>query len=351
MGLRPLRILHIANFNQFKYAAWYMNLDAKLSLGFSQLGHAVYNFSQRDIARAENPFKSKNFGRKAMIKALVETVDNFSPELVVLGHSEMLDFETLRNLRARLPDTPFVMWYCDPLFREYEDVIDVSLLAQRAELVDVLFTTSGAEVLNEIVKGRCVAAHIPNWVHAGCESGKAFANIKLENDLIYAGNDYNLAGRKALLESLVDETTDIKFALYQALGNPRIHGQAYYDALGNSLMGLSLSRRFDVPWYTSDRMQQEMGNGVCTISPRTPGLTELFADDEVVWFDHEDEILEKVLWYKSNETEARQVAERGWQAAHERCNAKRVAQFMLDLAFDQALAEDYEWSSQIIKKH
>lgn len=351
MGLRSLRILHIANFNQFKYAAWYMNLDAKLSLGFSQLGHAVYNFSQRDIARAENPFKSKNFGRNAMIKALFETVDNFGPELIVLGHSEMLDLETLRELRAKLPDTPFVMWYCDPLFKEYEDVYDVPLLSQRSGIVDVIFTTSGATVLDEITKGRCIAAHVPNWVHAGCESGKAFAKSTLSNDLIYAGNDYNLAGRKTLLESLVGSSSSLNFALYQALGNPRIHGQAYYDQLSSSLMGLSLSRRFDVPWYTSDRMQQVMGNGVCTISPRTPGLTELFSTDEVVWFDDEDEILEKVRWYKRNEHEARAVGERGWQAVHERCNAKRVAQFMLDLAFDQAVSEDYEWSSQIIKKY
>ena len=351
MGLRPLRILHIANFNQFKYAAWYMNLDAKLSLGFSQLGHAVYNFSQRDIARAENLFKSKNLGRKAMIKALLETVDNFSPELVVLGHSEMLDVETLRELRAKLPSTPFVMWYCDPLFREYEDVYDLPLLAERSEIVDVIFTTSGAYVLNKIVQGCCKVAHVPNWVHSGCESGKAFANSNLSNDLIYAGNDYNLAGRKALLESLVDSSDGVKFALYQALGNRRIHGRAYYEQLGQSLMGLSLSRRFDVPWYTSDRMQQEMGNGVCTISPKTPGLTELFSEDEVVWFDHEDEILEKVIWYKNHESEARAIAERGWKAVHDRCNAKRVAQFMIDLAFDQSLSEDYEWSSQIIKPH
>ena len=351
MGLRPLRILHIANFNQFKYAAWYMNLDAKLSLGFSQLGHVVYNFSQRDIARAENPFKSKNFGRKAMIKALFKTVDNFSPELVVLGHSEMLDLETLREFRAKLPDTPFVMWFCDPLFREYEEVYDVPLLSQRSDLVDVIFTTSGATVLDEITKGRCIAAHVPNWVHAGCESGKAFENTSLNNDLIYAGNDYNLDGRKALLESLVGSSSGLNFALYQALGNPRIHGQAYYDQLSSSLMGLSLSRRFDVPWYTSDRMQQEMGNGVCTISPSTEGLTQLFSTDEVVWFDHEDEILEKVIWYKNHESEARAIAERGWKAVHDRCNAKRVAQFMIDLAFDQSLSEDYEWSSQIIKPH
>ena len=351
MRLGPLRILHIANFNQFKYAAWYMNLDAKLSLGFSQLGHAVYNFSQRDIARAENPFKSKNFGRKAMIKALFETVDNFGPELIVLGHSEMLDLETLRELRAKLPDTPIVMWYCDPLFREYENVYDVPLLAERSHIVDAIFTTSGTDVLKEIVQGRCIAAHVPNWVHSGCESGRAFANSNLSNDLIYAGNDYNLAGRKALLETLVDSSEGLKFALYQALGNPRIHGRAYYEQLGRSLMGLSLSRRFDVPWYTSDRMQQEMGNGVCTISPRTPGLTDLFSENEVVWFDHEDEILDKVRWYITNDQEARVIAERGWNAVHERCSAERVATFMCDLAFERPLAEDYEWSSQIINKY
>jgi hypothetical protein len=328
-----------------------MNLDAKLSLGLSQLGHAVYNFSQRDVARAENPFKSKNFGRKAMIKALLETVKNFRPELVVLGHSEMVDDETLKELRNHLPDAPFVMWYCDPLFREYEDVFDVPLLSRRSELIDVIFTTSGANVLDEITKGRCIAAHVPNWVHAGCESGKAFASANLNNDLIYAGNDYNLAGRKALLESLVGSSSSLNFALYQALGNPRIHGQAYYDQLSSSLMGLSLSRRFDVPWYTSDRMQQEMGNGVCTISPSTEGLTQLFSSDEVVWFDNEDEILEKVNWYKAHESEARTIAERGWKAVHERCDALRVAQFMIDLAFDQPLSEDYEWSSQIIKRY
>jgi spore maturation protein CgeB len=98
-------------------------------------------------------------------------------------------------------------------------------------------------------------------------------------------------------------------------------------------------------------MQQEMGNGVCTISPRTEGLTQLFSTDEVVWFDHEDEILENVNWYKSHESEARSIGQRGWKAVHERCNAKRVAQFMIDLAFDQPLSEDYEWSSQIIKPH
>ena len=345
--MKPLRILHVANFNQFKYAAWYMNLDSKLSLGFSQLGHAVYNFSQRDVARSENPFKSKKLGRNSMIKALFETASNFQPDVVVLGHSEMLDIKEIKELRAKLPNTPFVMWYCDPLFREYEDVYDVPLLAERSKVLDAIFTTSGAAPNNEIIKDNCISAHVPNWVHAGCESGMAFANPQLKNDLIYAGNDYNLSKRKTLLESMVENSTELKFALYQALGNPRIHGQAYYDQLSRSLMGLSLSRRFDVPWYTSDRMQQEMGNGVCTISPRTPGLTNLFSNEEVVWFDDEGEIVELVNWYSNHDQVARRIGEKGWQAVHSRCAAFRVAKYILEVTFGVSLSEDYEWAGQL----
>jgi spore maturation protein CgeB len=126
----------------------------------------------------------------------------------------------------------------------------------------------------------------------------------------------------------------------------RIHGQAYYDSLSESLMGLSLSRRIDVPWYTSDRMQQTMGNGVCVVSPKTPGLTELFKEDEAVWFDSEEEITELVSWYSNNPDQARSIAEKGWKAVHERCSAQRVAKYMLERVFKMELSEDYEWSDQ-----
>ena len=342
-----LKILHVANFNQFKYGAWFMNLDAKLSTGFNQLGHYVYSFSHRDVARSENPFKSKKLGRRAMLDALITTAKNLKPQLIVFGHSEMVDEHTIKSLRAILPSTPFVMWYCDPLFKEYEDVYEVSLLRERSTLVDAIFTTTGLEVLNKIVNGKCIAAHVPNWVHLGCEAGKAFSNANLKNSLIYAGNDYNLDGRKQTLQSIVNSDIGPRFKLYQSLGNPRIHGQAYYDSLSESLMGLSLSRRIDVPWYTSDRMQQTMGNGVCVVSPKTPGLQSLFKENEAIWFDDESEILEKVTWYSQHEDETKKIAQRGWEAVHKRCSADRIAQFMLDVSINGKLSYDYEWSDQV----
>ena len=346
--MTPLRILHVANLNQFKYGAWYMNLDAKLSMGLCQLGHAVYNVSHRDMARAEGLFKSKALGTKAMLKGLRTTVLNFKPELVVLGHSELIDLSTLKELRAMLPGVPFVMWYCDPMLPTDGVEYEVPILNERSSVLDVIFTTSGVDPLNEITQGRCTIAHVPNWIHAGCESGQAYASSRFTNDLIYAGTDYELTDRKALLQGLVDSEIGPRFKLFQALGNPRVHGNAYYSALGESLMGLSISRRYNIPWYSSDRMQQMMGNGLCTISPRTPGLTELFKEDELVWFDDQNEIIDLVKWHVANPDVAKEVAERGWRAAHARCSADRVAKFMLELAFDKPLSEDYEWSSQVI---
>lgn len=345
--MRPLRILHIANLNLFKYGAWYMNLDAKLSMGLTQLGHAVYNVSHRDMARAEGLFKSKALGTKAMRKGLLKTVDNFKPELVILGHSELIDSETLKELRAKLPGVPVVMWYCDPMLPTDGVEYEVPILSERSSLLDAIFTTSGVGPMNEIIQHACTAAHVPNWVHPGCESATAFANQTYANDLIYAGTDYELTERKALLQGLVDSEIGPRFKLFQALGNPRVHGNAYYSALADSLMGLSISRRYNIPWYTSDRMQQMMGNGLCTISPRTEGLTTLFKDNEAVWFDDQAEIVELVKWHARNPKTAQAIGERGWRAAHQRCAASRVAKFMIEVAFEQPLSEDYEWADQL----
>ena len=343
---RPLRILHIANFEQFKYGQWYMGLDSKLSMGLTQLGHCVVDFSHRDIARAENIFKRKKFGAGVMNKRLLTTVENFQPEIVLLGHSELVTEDTIRSIRSRLPSAKMAMWYCDPLFHDH----GVELLKRRAQLVDALFTTTGGEPLSSLStdnSSNCTLAHIPNWVYRGAESGKVFTSNSYKNDLIFAGSDYNESERQALLIHLRDDIPNLRFKIYQALGNPRIHGRPYYQALEDSLMGLSMSRRGDVPWYTSDRFQQMLGNGLCTFSPRTEGLTQLFSDKDVVWFDDGQDLIEKITYYKNSQSEAKTIATSGWEKVHRICSAQRVAKFMLELISGGKFSEKYEWASQI----
>lgn len=347
---QTLRILHVANFERFKYGQWYMGLDSKLSYGFVQLGHCVESFSHRDVARAESFFKSKKGGTKVMNRRLLEMVDNYQPDFIMLGHSELVTLETLEQIRSRYPGVKIGMWYCDPLFHEH----GVELLNSRTHLLDALFTTTGGPLLEALGhtdgQRQCTVAHIPNWVYRGAESGTAFSRTDYESDLVFAGSDYHEPERQALLKQLRDEVQGVRFRIFQALDNPRIHGRPYYAALESSLMGLSLSRRVDVDWYSSDRLQQMLGNGLCTFSPRTAGLEKLFSEQEVVWFDSSEELVEKVAYYKEHEAETRAIAEAGWHKVHEVCSAQRIAQFILEVSHQQPLSETYEWADEVYRK-
>lgn len=344
--IKALRILHVANFEDFKYGQWYMGLDLKLSLGLTQLGHCVVPFSHRDVARAESIFKRKKTGAGTMNKRLLTTIENFQPEIILLGHSELIKDSTLRSIRSRLPHTKIAMWYCDPLFHAH----GIELLKRRMHLIDALFTTTGGKPLSSLVidnPTNCTLAHIPNWVYLGAESGKAFENGCYQNDIIFAGSDYHEAERQSLLMNLRDSVPGLRFKIFQALENPKIHGRQYYQALESSLIGLSLSRRGDVPWYTSDRFQQMLGNGLCTFSPRTEGLTQLFSNDEVVWFDNEQDLIEKTIFFTTHPIEAKKIASTGWKKVHQTCSAQRIAKFMLELINGGNFSENYEWKSQI----
>ena len=323
-----------------------MGLDSKLSMGLTQLGHCVVDFSHRDVARAESIFKRKKIGAGIMNKRLLTTVENFQPEIVLLGHSELVKDSTLRTIRNRFPEAKIAMWYCDPLFHAH----GIELLKHRMHFIDALFTTTGGKPLSSLSidnQSDCILAHIPNWVYQGAESGEVFNAKNYKNDLIFAGSDYNESERQSLLTHLRDNIPNLRFKIYQALGNPRVHGRPYYQALEDSLMGLSLSRRGDVPWYTSDRFQQMLGNGLCTFSPRTEGLTQLFSDEDVVWFDDEQNLIEKISYFKSSPSEAKTIAASGWEKVHRICSAQRVAKFMLELISGVKFSEKYEWMGQI----
>lgn len=334
----------MANFEQFKYGQWYMCLDSKLSNGLIQLGHSVYNFSHRDIARAENPFKSKYMGAKIMNKRLLESCENYQPDFILLGHSELVTLATIKNIRKILPHCKIAMWYCDPLFQEH----GLNLLNSRTEILDALFTTTGGQALAQLKKSSkdCLLAHIPNWVFSGCESGRAFDNKSFKYDVFFAGDDYNESDRKALLLNIKENTQNLRFGLFQALNNPRIHGRDYYHSLENSLMGLSLSRKLDVDWYSSDRLQQMTGNGLCTFSPRTKGLEKLYNEDEIVWFDNFEELHQKIQYFMQNQDEAKIIAKKGWEKVHATMNSKIIGQYIIDRTY-QKNVQDVSWKNEI----
>ncbi len=86
---------------------------------------------------------------------------------------------------------------------------------------------------------------------------------------------------------------------------------------------------------------QLTGNGLLTFSPRIPDFEKLYSEQEIVYFNDQNDLAEKIKYYADHPDEARKIAKLGWSKTRHSFNAKRITQFMLEVTFDQPLSEAY----------
>lgn len=338
-----MRILHAAGYELAKDGKTFHNVDWKMHHGLTRAGHYVFPFSFGDVARAEGWFGRKRFGFKKMNSRLLDACANLRPDVLLIGQGDPIEDETLAQVRREFPQMKLAMWWVDPLF--YERGQD--LLRRRAALCDVIFATTGGAPLAALATPTCMAAHVPNPVDLAVEASCAFERPAWDCDLLFAGSDNNEPERQAALRQVRDGIPGLRFRLHQALGTPRIFGADYYAALATSRMGLNLSRRTDVPWYSSDRVAQMLGMGLLTFCPRTPGLAQLYGADSMVWFDSLADMQEQIRHWLPRAEEGRALARQGWEAVHRATNGTRVARFMVETILRQPLSEPYEWAGEM----
>ena len=341
-----MRIIHAAIFNLFKYGKEYYSMDRKISNGLIKNGHFVYDFSYRDICRSENPFKTTKLGSRKLNRRLIETADAVQPELLLLGHSELITSETLKAIKNMLPNIKIAMWYIDPLFHTNH----IQHIFKRCDELDVLFVTTGGELLKQFKSQYNIVSFLPNISDLSVDINQNHLVDQFDIDFVFGGSDYKEPERQLFLKTLFDELRKtMRCELWGALGNPFYLDHQFIEKLSQSKMGLNLSRRNDVYLYTSNRITHLAGSGILTFSPEVPGLKSVYSEDEVVYFKDTGDLIDKVNYYQNNDKERKIIAENGWKRTHESYNSKRFTQFMLELTFDQPFSENYEWLNEIFR--
>ena len=341
-----VRVLHIANFSWFtsrgkRLDDWarYYSIDRKISHGLIRNGHSVWDFSYRDTARFLSPLGlGKRGGKSRMHRHLLDLARRLSPDWILLGHCELLSGEVLASVRKILPNARIAQWWVDPF-------ADSSLPSIREKLscLDAFFATTAPD----FVRGRlgdCATPlyFMPNIVDSSVETGCAFAASSIRYDLFFAGAE---ASERQSLLRMVTSDSRLRGGFFGFGGREKIGGAAMVAALGESRMGLNLSRASDIPLYSSDRLAQITGNGALALTPRTPGMTALYAEDEVAYFEDERELRGLIDRYLKDDDEWRLVAERGHRRAHQSYNERRVARFLEEATFGIPFSENYEWSA------
>ena len=348
---QSLRILHVTNFNERLDGRLFFNTGRRINNGFIRQGHSVLGFSDRDIQKYYkniNDFK----GSKTLNDKLKKTCYNYKPDLVILGHADLIQAEQIAELREENPNTRFSQWFLDPLNKMGPDYERNKLrILNKINVVDATFATTSPDVL-PFLKNKN-AFYIPNPSDTSFETLNNF-NHSCSVDVFFALSHGVHRGvlktgktddRIIFLKNLINKTKNVKFDIYGIEKIQPIWADHYFKTIENAKMGLNLSRGKPIKYYSSDRITQIIGNGlVCLIDEKTQ-YNNFFNNKEMVFYKNLSDLSEKILRISGDEKLRKNIAEKGKLKYMKYFNSDLVAQFIIEKTLSLPLNKKYFWEN------
>lgn len=339
------RVLIVGNIFGRDLSADFYFIMPKLLHGFVRIGCNVQVFNDRDVARGSTPLLTSSPGAKSANRKLIEACSNFRPDLLFLGHCELIRNETVIRIREENPNCSIVYRNVDPL----PDPANRKRIQRRALVVDTIFLTAASPLHGVSSDSRAPVYFMPNPVDPAIDTVRSFERTDQDHDLFFAvssndGKDPRVRFAQAAARRVPSLRADIK----GTPGNCSMRGAAFIDAIANARMALSLSRPDTVYLYASDRMSQMLGNGLLTFVARSTGFRDLFSEDEIGFFEDLDELVDKLKFFAANDKRRQAVAEAGWSAAHSMFASDRIAKYILERSFNAPLSETYPWPTATV---
>jgi len=346
-----MKIVHVGQFHLLKPKGAYVHSVApKLSNGFIRNGHRVFDFSDRDMARATSMFSNRKMGVGSANRLLQSLCNEIAPDLLVLGHADVIEPATIAKIRWDHPRLRTLQWNVDPLF----EADNLGRVARKLDVVDATLVSTAGDALAPLVRPGKALGFLPNPVDFSVETGASHEALDLPYDLFCAAGPDNLrciGGRMLTVDNLIEEIKReipaIRCKLGMLQGEPHLKGHAYQDALAESAIGVNVSRRNDALLYSSDRLAHLVGNGLAALVDRRTGYDRLFSDDQFIFFSSIDEMIRHLRALVAEPTRRAAIAAHGRARYHELFNERKVSQYIVEAAFGEVRRSDYEWPTLV----
>ncbi len=344
-----MRVLLIANLTERHAGRRYYFTGPKLANGFTRTGAAVLTFNDRDVSERLAPFAFRPWGRGKMNRLLLETVENFKPDLIVMHHADLVERRTLAAIRARATAPRIVLVNVDPLFDPKPPVN----IRRYHDLVDAVFMTTAGEALKTVAHPNTRVRFMPNPVDRAFETGRAFDVTDPDADVFFAGRpeqdpgDRPKTDRLSVPLALRERLPQVRFAFHGFDGKPALVGHAYAAVVGRCRMGLNLNRVSGYHLYSSGRIAQYMGHGLLCFQERGNGFETLFTEDELGFYSDLDDLAAQISAFKADDARARAIAAAGHKKAHDWFAIDRIVPYLIQGAFGAPIhPDDYPWPTE-----
>jgi hypothetical protein len=329
-----LRIVHACNFNYDKSGDKFDSMDHKIHHGLVENGHYVYPFPVHDIGRQMSFTNSKRFGAKKANASLVETCKRVHPDILLLGHSQSIERETLEVIRTNQPGIKIAQWFCDWFCTER--AFKFKFIYNRLDLLDAFFATTAGDKLEAFNQRGCRTAFIPNLVHPAIEKYRSFQSLEHDYDLVFVGGDQRDPERRATLQEIEGRLGGrFRLGIFGSLNRPGIYGHEKELVLSRSKASLNLTRLPEpMKWYSSDRIASLMGNGLLACTRAEAELHELYGTESMIYYSDTGDLIQQ-LETALGSGKWKEIAEKGWQVNHDLFSSKRITSLMVDFIHGQ----------------
>jgi len=344
-NLKNLKILHITNFNERHDGRLFYNTGRRINNGFIRLNHSVLEFSDRDIVSYYRSLNDLN-GSKRLNKKLLSVISNYLPDLIVLGHADLIKSETLIYIKKNYPNIKIVQWFLDRMDSHW--LKNKKRFIDKIDLMDVSFCTTDPSSLNFKNKHRIY--YLPNPVDESFETLENYKNKLFKSDIFFAMSHGVHRGvlkkgkfdeRELFINKLVDITPNIRFDLYGVNNIQPIWADNYRNAISKSKIGINLSQGKPAKYYSSDRFSQLIGNGLLVMIDQKTQIGNFFNKDEIVQYKNINDLSEKIIKYSNDDKLRKAIAKKGRAKYFKYFNSKEIAQFIIDKTFE--IKKRYFW--------
>ena len=328
-----LKILHITNFNERHNGRLFYNTGKRINNGFIRLGHSVLEFSDRDIVSYYRSINDLN-GSKTLNKKLLEVISNYVPDIIVLGHADLIKFETLKWIKKNYPRIKFAQWFLDRMDSHW--AINKKRFLNKIDIMDASFCTTDPSSLH--LKKNAPIFFIPNPVDESFEKLKNFNKSDFNNDVFFAMSHGVHRGklkkgkfddRENFINKILLKSQDVRFDLYGMNNRQPIWADDFINAISQSKIGLNLSQGKAAKYYSSDRFAQLIGNGLLLMIDKNTKFNHFFDNDEIVMYKNLNDLTEKIQKYTHDDKLRKKIAKKGYKKYFRYFNSTIIADFII----------------------
>tara|TARA_Y100001970_G_scaffold232976_1_gene290220 strand:+ start:305 stop:2404 length:2100 start_codon:yes stop_codon:yes gene_type:complete len=337
------KILHISNFNEKNNQRLFnISIATKLTNGFIRNNCDVINFSYR------NYLSQKIFPN--LDNDILEISNNYKPDLILLGHNNILKNETMLKLKEHKRNIG--LWYEDhvvdygPNWRSNLDLIE-----KNHQLIDKYFiTTHPSEIKSKINKNKIHFLPIP--VDQNIENLKIYENKYRYKDLFFAlSHGVNFGGlrnkskdeREDFLKNILKKGKGINFHILGINSDKPKWNYDFYKEMMICKMSLNLSRGKPLKYASSNRIASYVGNGILTFINDKVKFQELFSNDEMIFYKNEDDLISKVHNIKNDIDTINKISKKGREKYFRIFNNLIVSDSILSKTFGTTPKYKYAW--------